>query len=161
MLINYFNGLGWKLYMFFLTTYYLNIDWCCKAWESLPNNNLYQFQSLNGLVQKSISFYPLKLVSWHFVCVISGGNPHLWPIFNLIGPLEAKLVFLVILFAGCFGLIALLDTAWNRLKKGLFGAYQHGPTIGPSLTNMRLEVRTRGSNDLENILNCGVKGILH
>ena len=40
-----------------------------------------------------ISFYPLKLVSCNFVCVISGGNPHLWPIFNLIGPVEAKLVF--------------------------------------------------------------------
>ena len=30
------------------------------------------------------------------MCVISGGNPHLWQIFNLVGPVEANLVFLVI-----------------------------------------------------------------
>ena len=45
-----------------------------------------------------INVYPFKLESWNFVCVISGRNLHL---FNPIGPLQAKLVILVILFAGC------------------------------------------------------------
>ena len=31
------------------------------------------------------------------MCVISGGNAHLWQIFNLILPVEARLAFLVIL----------------------------------------------------------------
>ena len=43
-------------------------------------------------------FLPFKASE---LCVISGGNPHLWPIFNLIGPVEAKLIVLVILFEAC------------------------------------------------------------
>ena len=38
----------------------------------------------------SISPYPLKLERWNFVYVISGGNSHLWLIFNLIGSSRSK-----------------------------------------------------------------------
>ena len=54
--------------------------------------------TVSGKTKMSIYFYSLKLESCKFVCVISGGNPHIWPILNRIGPVEAKKVFLVILF---------------------------------------------------------------
>ena len=48
-----------------------------------------------------IYVYPLKLGSWNFLCVISRGNLHPWPILNLIASVEEKLVFLFILLGAC------------------------------------------------------------
>ena len=47
------------------------------------------------------TFLPIKARELKFcVCVISVGNPHLWPIFNPFGPLEAELVFLTFYLQG-------------------------------------------------------------
>ena len=81
-LIRQYNGniCFWWIFVknstcFCLATYYLNISWCCKAMKVNLIKNCYQFQGPNGYMQMSITFYPLKLVSWHFVCVRGKSAP--------------------------------------------------------------------------------------
>ena len=100
-----------SIYNIYIYIYILYIDWGHKleenniiktleikprfiSWRNkrLPNCNPV---SKPQWVRANVNiFVPFNARELKF-CV---GNPHPWPIFNLIGPVEAKLVFLLILF---------------------------------------------------------------